>query len=64
MIWEIAAATLIGGGTCAVIFGYVIARPRLPPNDARGFRITVAGFVSIFVGVGMAAARLGITRAG
>ena len=63
-MWEIAAATLIVGGVCAVIFGYVIARSRLQPNDARGFKITVAGFVSIFLGVGMAVARLGITRAG
>ena len=63
-MWGIAAITLIGGGVCAVIFGYVIARSRLPPNDARGFKITIAGFMSLFVGVGMAVARLGITRAG
>ena len=63
-MWEIAAAILIGGGICAIIFGYAIARSRLPPNDARGFKITAAGFVSIFLGIGMAAARLGITRAG
>ena len=63
-MWEIAAAILIGGGICAIIFGYVIARSRLPPNDARGFKITIAGFMSLFLGVGMAVARLGITRGG
>jgi hypothetical protein len=63
-MWGIAAATLIVGGVCAIIFGYVIARPRLQPNDARGFRITAAGFMSIFVGIGMAAARIGVTRGG